>query len=375
MTPREMLEAGIANNFHDTAAHAAYADLLQEMDDPRGEYIQLRLALENENQSHRLLQQWRERAARIYAEHEEDWLGPLSSFLLHRDRRVAEPTSPNIEFTFYRGWLTGLDVNDAREAFLTVLGHAREARMLQSLTLHNTRLPNAGQPLTKLVNGRFWDTLKSFTLGDRHSYTPTAEATGLVELIAQAWQLKVLHVYADALSPFDLVSRLPSTLASLAIGFLPSLPFGALARNASLQHLERLFLASNQAVLDDDNFELQIEVSLHELQQFLLAPQFQKLTDLTIRAQGLGDDGCEMIARSGFLRQLKSLDLRQCNITDEGATVLARSPDLLRLERLDIGANRLTLVGIEELRETGITIQWDSQFGEYPEMPLGDAFA
>ena len=63
---REMLEEAIAANFDDLAAHSAYADFLMEEGDPRGEFIQLHLALENQNQSPILLREWRERSAKIY---------------------------------------------------------------------------------------------------------------------------------------------------------------------------------------------------------------------------------------------------------------------------------------------------------------------
>ena len=44
---RAALEAALAEDFDDLAAHAAYADLLTEMGDPRGELIQVQLALED----------------------------------------------------------------------------------------------------------------------------------------------------------------------------------------------------------------------------------------------------------------------------------------------------------------------------------------
>ena len=88
-TQREMLEAAIAADFDDLAAHAAYADLLAEEGDPRGEYIQLQLALENKDQSPRLLAEWRDRANRLYRAHERDWLGTLAPFLLGRGPSAA----------------------------------------------------------------------------------------------------------------------------------------------------------------------------------------------------------------------------------------------------------------------------------------------
>src|SRR5688500_2519471 len=117
---REMLEAAIAADFDDLAAHAAYADLLAEEGDPRGEYIQLQLALENRDQSPRLLAEWRERSHRLLQAHQRDWLGDLAPFLLDRKRSTVEPDRPNIDYSWNRGWLAELDVQDVRDAFTRV---------------------------------------------------------------------------------------------------------------------------------------------------------------------------------------------------------------------------------------------------------------
>src|SRR5262249_26322288 len=46
---REALEAALTENPDDLAAHMAYADLLSEEGDPRGEFSQVQLALEDES--------------------------------------------------------------------------------------------------------------------------------------------------------------------------------------------------------------------------------------------------------------------------------------------------------------------------------------
>ena len=46
---RAALEDAIAANPDDRAAHSAYADLLTEEGDPRGEFIAVQLALEDES--------------------------------------------------------------------------------------------------------------------------------------------------------------------------------------------------------------------------------------------------------------------------------------------------------------------------------------
>lgn len=385
-TQREMLEAAIAADFDDPAAHAAYADLLVEQGDPRGEYIQLHLALEDENQSPRLLAEWRERASRLRQQHEQDWLGSLAPFLLGRHRDTVEPVAPNIEFTYRRGWLAELHVQDVRDAFTTVLARAPEARMLQTLTLRNTRLRNNHGPIDPLLSSPNLATLKTFALGDPEAWGPTADGGRAAELVARMPQLQGLELRAAGVDAEALFRLLPC-LRSLFVDYLGAAPLRVLAGNSSLARLERLFLhvrpaapvgvpVAPQAGDSDSEFELSLEPEedwpREHLRPFLAAPQFTNLTDLALRNSRLGDTGCQEIARSGILRRLKRLDLRNCDITDAGAEALAASPDLSRLEWLDVGGNRLTLTGVSRLEEAGIDFRWDSQWGEYPDPPLGE---
>jgi|SRR5262245_5978306 len=374
-TQREMLEAAIAADFDDLAAHAAYADCLAELGDPRGEYIQLRLALENEGQPHRLLQEWRERASRLYQQYERDWLGSLAPFLLGRPRSTVEPVSPNIEFTFRRGWLAELHVQDVRDAFTTVLAQAPEARMLQTLSLRNTRLPNNRWPLEPLLSSPYLGGLKNFSLGDAEAYHCTAEGTLVPELVRRMPRLRELDVRAarpDAAALFAI--PFPDLRAFTADYLSEMFPLAVLARNERLGQLERLFLSVRDpgpppGAAEDVDFLLTLEspaeFARNHLGPFLRAPQFIRLTDLTIRFEILGDPGCEAIAQSGILRRLRRLDLRQCGITDAGAEALARSPDLWRLEWLDVGGNRLTPAGVARLQGADIRVQWDSQWDEF----------
>src|SRR5262249_25890457 len=46
---QKSLESALAENPDDLAAHSAYADYLSEQGDPRGEFIQIQLALEDES--------------------------------------------------------------------------------------------------------------------------------------------------------------------------------------------------------------------------------------------------------------------------------------------------------------------------------------
>jgi uncharacterized protein (TIGR02996 family) len=379
---REMLETAIAADFDDLAAHAAYADLLAEQGDPRGEYIQLHLALEDANQSPRLLAEWRQRAHRLLQAHQRDWLGKLARFLLGGPRSTVEPDTPNIEYTWKRGWLAELHVQDVRDAFTRVLADAPEARMLQALSLRNTRLPNNQRTLEPLVDSPYLGTLKSFALGDAEAVGCTADGSLVPALLRKTPQLRELDVRAAGV-PWLALGRvnLPQ-LRSLVLDYLLTSPLAVLVVNPSLARLERLFVWQRAPVPGgaEEDFERApddpVDFVARELRLFLAARQVDRLTDLTLRIPVLGDGGCAAIARSGLLRRLKRLDLRNCGITDEGAGALARSPDLAHLDVLDVGGNRITPIGVSRLQEAQIRVQWDSQWGDYP-LPDegGDAIA
>jgi uncharacterized protein (TIGR02996 family) len=374
---REMLEAAIAADFDDLAAHAAYADLLAEQGDPRGEYIQLHLALEDANQSPRLLAEWRQRAHRLLQAYQRDWLGNLARFLLGGPRSTVEPDTPNIEYTWKRGWLAELHVQDVRDAFTRVLADAPEARMLQALSLRNTRLPNNQGPLEPLVGSPYLGTLKSFALGDPEVGGCRADGELVPALVRKMPQLRDLEVRAAGVPDRDLFGVSLPDLRTLTVDYLAAVPLSAFAGNQSLGQLGRLFLWERPAPPagpEVDDAEIEFELMLDEpvdfvageLRPFLAASHFPRLTDLTLRVGMLGDAGCREIARSGILSRLKRLDLRHCGITDNGAVALARSPDLAHLESLDVGGNRITPIGVSRLQEAEIRVQWDSQWGDYP---------
>src|SRR5262249_8298558 len=78
---REAFEQAIVDDPEDRASYAAYGDWLDEQGDPRGEFIQVQLALEDSScqASHR--RELLEREKELLAAHQDEWLGPLASFL------------------------------------------------------------------------------------------------------------------------------------------------------------------------------------------------------------------------------------------------------------------------------------------------------
>jgi uncharacterized protein (TIGR02996 family) len=79
---RQALESALAAEPDDLGAHMAYADWLTEHGDPRGEFIQVQLALEDPKRSARERERLRRREQELREAHEREWLGGLAPYLL-----------------------------------------------------------------------------------------------------------------------------------------------------------------------------------------------------------------------------------------------------------------------------------------------------
>src|SRR5437879_3750685 len=109
MQLRQALEEALASNPDDRAAHSAYADLLMEEGDPRGELIAVQLALENQELPHKERLRLQGREADLLRAHERQWLGELAAFLFEEDIDVWRRERGKINRTRWaRGWLDDL---------------------------------------------------------------------------------------------------------------------------------------------------------------------------------------------------------------------------------------------------------------------------
>src|SRR5437588_12640993 len=100
---RRALEDELAANPEDLATHAAYADLLSEEGDRRGEFIQVQIALEDPELQPERRQQLQQRELDLLAGHLEEWLGPLGPLLVGVE---------GVKLSMRRGWLDTLEIDD-----------------------------------------------------------------------------------------------------------------------------------------------------------------------------------------------------------------------------------------------------------------------
>jgi uncharacterized protein (TIGR02996 family) len=396
---QQALEQALVEDPDDLATHSAYADYLMEQDDPRGEFIQAQLALEDPKRSAQERAQLRKREQDLLKQHARHWLGDLGRFLVGKWSGEDRP----YHYQFARGWLDLVRVLPFPDAILHALARSPEARLLRRLeVVYDMRYHpfdfekvSAGpfQALTDdegpadissintfegtvilppLLGSPYLTNLRAFKLGfsdtgDRigHSTMVTpfeyCNVQQIIDLLQKCPRLEELYLNTS-LHDIERLFALP-TLGNLRVlqyyfGSNPypgnnpvPYPLRALANNASLRRLATLRLHAGRDAT----------IELAQLSAVLRSPCLPSLTHLQVRMTTFGDEGCREIIESGALRRLRSLDLGYGNMTDEGARLLAGCPDLKNLEVLDVSRNALTARGIAALRATGVRVGADNQ--------------
>jgi uncharacterized protein (TIGR02996 family) len=148
---RTALEAALVANPEDLAAHAAYADLLIEQDDPRGEYIRLLLAASDSALSPDERERLTAAADELWATHWISWLGPLSPF--------ADNLLP---LAWHYCWLRGVQTAILTPEFIA---GAECSPFLDTLVVRPDDPADVGDPgIERLVGSRLLSRLSSLEL-------------------------------------------------------------------------------------------------------------------------------------------------------------------------------------------------------------------
>lgn len=407
----KVLENAILADPEDLAARSAYADWLTEHGDPRGEFIQCQLALEDESLNAASRKDLQKRENDLLKRHQGEWLGRLGPMLM-KNPKVTHPEDfqksvPNYKYRFARGFLDALQITRLTLSLARALRDGPQARLLRELIDEFTHdedmedeeaaeddgkdqivdakgnVASYYRPLAPLLDIRCWDSLRSFRLGSDidmdeclhgkygiQHHTDLRYGTPLFERMPK---LEELHLLGKCLDIDRLFAskKLPN-LRVLRIYHLGihraggqskkdgyEYPLTILAKNASFQNLTHLLIHPHceEYYYDPENSGRKgCFLPLTEVRAILRSRHLKQLKHLQLRLSNMGDAGCEEIVGSGILKQLKVLDLRHGCISDEGANILAACPDFKHLEHLDICRNGLTSKGIKVLKSTGISL-------------------
>src|SRR5262245_27408900 len=168
---RAALEKALVANPDDLATHMAYADHLTEQGDPRGEFIQVQLALEDPRRSPEQRESLRRREQDLLQKYQREWLGEAAEALLGElseeqliQRFGLQYTHANFaEFRFARGWLDQLRLKSFTTAFAAAVGRSPTLGLMRELTVTNTQYDDTGNG--ELAKWPGLECLRRFQLG------------------------------------------------------------------------------------------------------------------------------------------------------------------------------------------------------------------
>ncbi len=115
----EAFERALAADPHEMAGWGAHADHLSEQGDPRGEFMLVQLALEDESLPKAKRTALKKEEAALLEKHERDWLGPLAAITLDAEHVPfwgggKQGTRAPVAHRFDRGWLSRLEFHRLR---------------------------------------------------------------------------------------------------------------------------------------------------------------------------------------------------------------------------------------------------------------------
>ncbi|MGL6073086.1 MAG: TIGR02996 domain-containing protein [Fimbriiglobus sp.] len=373
MTEQEAFERTLILHAEDKLAWGAYSDFLTERGDPRGEFMAIQLALEDENldREQRTALKYREKV--LQRKHHTEWLGKLAKFVTTSKPVKGEDEPMPVEARFQRGWVSELRINDLSVELALAIKNNPHLRFLQKLRIETQRYESPrnelddeyGYPVTletrnldrhnpsmELLTQATWlESLRKLHLGSAYI---TGDArfeddgdhgefgTFAHKLIAQMPHVERLILMTGGVQLSEIVDLPMPNLRFFQADHLDDYPLDRLAQNPSITKLTHL-LCRSRAV--DYDFTDRIgppatHIRLEHLRAICDA-KWPDLKFLRLRITDFGDQGVFEILRSGILKRLKDLDLDYGCISDRGAEMLANSPDLKNLETLSLIGNAI----------------------------------
>lgn len=201
-TLRAALEDALAANPDDLATHMAYADHLVELGDPRGEFIQVQLALEDPRRTPEERQRLRGREQELLDRHQREWIGEAADVLLNHPDTPAGTfqrlfglqyyTPGGSRFGFARGWLDTLVLPRFSTGLAEALGRCPTIRLLRHLTIEDAEYEDHGQEA--LARWPCLDCVRHFQIGPAENCHVPGE--GLLPVVAAMKRVEELYLYA-----------------------------------------------------------------------------------------------------------------------------------------------------------------------------------
>lgn len=398
----EALERALAADPDDLTTARIFADYLTEQGDPRGEFMQVQIALEDESLSAAARKKLHTRERELLKEHEKDWLGPLAAVTVDADLVTfwdggKQGQRAPVAHRFSRGWLRRLVFHDLAVGQVRALTQAPQARLLRELIVEEVAYeapvgttqeyidsyyepgpdvpadvnPYEGPALHVLCRCPQLAGVRLFQLGEMVGQVGEQDEEYLnchtsgelaYHLVKQMPNLEELYLLAHRVDANKIFSLPLPRLRVLQLYHSNSYPLDKLAANSSLTNLATLLCHPH--AIDFDEEQEGAYIRLPQLRAICRSPHLPALTHLRLRLTDFGDAGAKEIVESGILKRLKVLDLQGGCMTDEGARLLAGCPDLKHLDYLNLSRNALTNAGEQLIAATGVKATVASQHGD-----------
>ena len=348
-------ERHLLDNLDDTAAWSAYADYLTEQGEPRGDFMRVQLALEDESLPKAERRALHEEEEALRVKHLEEWVG--TKFAKQYFEAKGLPRDNHSKLVFRRGWLweaSGItwdgpagddpsDFNAWRWLHSLDIGYC-EVLLAHTPLVRNLRSLQVGDDEMNSTSGHLEDTdsliaaakyLERLYLATGNANTPALFALPLVHL-------RELHVHCETLYATDTLAENPAFTGLRTLAFHPHGYYGAEPRSFSGGYLNAT-----------------------DVRTICHAQHLKRLEHLQLNCLSAGDAGIDLLVNSGLIRRLKSLDLRHGCVSDEGAFTLYKALDGTphALEVLKLGDNALTGDGVAALRRLKLTLDAPDQHG------------
>jgi hypothetical protein len=277
------------------------------------------------------------------------------------------------EWTFKRGWLHELMLDNHTVAVTRILAREPAVRLLQKLHLAeecyeeaNEFEPGPDVPQGEsrpanfpLINSPVLGNVRTLIVGnllspeeDREGYfnchTWGAPIAGIIKSMPKLEELLMFAHHVDANQIFSL--RTLDKLRVLLLYHSDSYPLGRLAKNPSSKNLTTIRLHPHSSEEGD------AYVKLPAIRELVRSAELPALTHLQIRMTDAGDKAVKEIVDSGILKRLKVLDLQHGVITDKGCDLLTNCPDVTHLEHIALANNKITPAAMARLTATGVKV-------------------
>jgi uncharacterized protein (TIGR02996 family) len=386
---RLALEEAILADPEDRAAHAALADLLTERGDPRGEFMQVQMALEDDALSAEQREKLARRERELLAKHQREWVGDWAELAPAADpegRGQLDFPGPK-PFRFIRGVLAEVTIDELTLECAQAFVASPQTGMVRRLFLGGYAFQEPGQydpgdlnipdeavhepSRVVLPRWKHFSNLRVFQLGwtsdeeygDFCHFQCHLGGGDVCSLVRNMPRLEELYLFASGVDvPRLFALRTLRNLRVLQVYHSWRYPLEKLAAKAAFSNLTHLLLHPKARGAWTSEAD-EPYIRFRGVKAVLHSPHLGKLTHLRLRLTDVGDRGCLEVVKSGVLKRLEVLDLRHGCVSDKGARILAGCPDVKNLKLLDLSRNELTEQGIAALQAAGAPLRAEHQHG------------